>query len=85
MTTHVLVNSDIDIIFTTQQPKLPLCDLRFHFVSHEMQALVSVKSSEERALASIPVEILRIIFEKAMEDEPLPVHLALVSWQVKGW
>lgn len=33
----------------------------------------------------IPLDIARLIFEKAMEDTPAPVHLALVSRQVQHW
>jgi hypothetical protein len=33
----------------------------------------------------MPVDVARLIFEKAMEDSPMPVHLALVSRQVQQW
>jgi hypothetical protein len=35
--------------------------------------------------SSLPVDIVRIIFEKVMEDEPPPVHLLRVSHQVRRW
>jgi hypothetical protein len=35
--------------------------------------------------SSLPIDIVRIVFEKAMEDEPLPVHLLRLSQQVRRW
>lgn len=40
---------------------------------------------EEKTFPDIPLDIARLVFEKAMEDSPIPVHLALVSRQVQQW
>ncbi|EKM81746.1 hypothetical protein AGABI1DRAFT_105227 [Agaricus bisporus var. burnettii JB137-S8] len=36
-------------------------------------------------LEVLPLDIVRIVFEKAMEDEPPPLHLLRVSHQVRSW
>lgn len=43
------------------------------------------KGPELMVFPGIPVEIVRVIFEKAMEETPTPVHLSFVSKQVQQW
>ncbi|KAJ3569682.1 hypothetical protein NP233_g4889 [Leucocoprinus birnbaumii] len=33
----------------------------------------------------LPLDIARLVFEKTMEDSPMPIHLSLVSRQVQHW
>lgn len=43
------------------------------------------KGPELTVFPGIPVEIVQLIFEKAMEETPTPVHLSFVSKQVQQW
>ncbi|KAF5362281.1 hypothetical protein D9756_002386 [Leucocoprinus leucothites] len=51
----------------------------------EMESQPVNTTNEWTRSRSIPLDIARLIFEKVMEDTPIPVHLALVSRQVQHW
>lgn len=35
--------------------------------------------------SNLPIDLVRLVFEKAMEDKPKPLHLLRVSHQVHQW
>ncbi|KAF9447728.1 hypothetical protein P691DRAFT_801918 [Macrolepiota fuliginosa MF-IS2] len=43
------------------------------------------KDDDQKPFPDLPVDIVRLIFEKAMEATPMPVHFALVSRRVQHW